>query len=202
MTLCTGSGSLPQHIYCQVERSFVRSNADAGTEPCVWFGLRAYPGRAWGCHVMLECGAIVRDIPLHALCTREDAAEWSLEEAQHWDCYGSQFSVLKYAYLSGLEARTKCQRYEYLGEYLFTVAPLNDAYSAEPEQAKEFMFLELRNGRFTAQPTNRVLFIERSFTNPHTEWPADIQRQSEVWACESEPDHTPEPAIEIIRGAA
>jgi hypothetical protein len=185
MTLCTGSGSLPQHIYCHVERSFVRTGEQTGTEPAVWFGLRAYPGRAWGAHVMLECGAVVRDVPLHALAQHVDAEDWLLEESQHWDCYGDQFSLVRYTYLSGLEARAKCGPAEHLGEYLFTACPLNDGFSAEPEQSKEFMFLALRNGRFTAQPTNRVLFIERSFTDS-TGWPADIQRQSEVWSCESE----------------
>jgi len=186
MTLCTGSGSLPQHIYCHVERSFVRTGEQTGTEPCVWFGLRSYPGRAWGCHVMLENGAVVRDIPLNQLAQHDYAQPWNLEDAQKWDCYGDQFSLVRYTYLQGLEARVRCRTAEEdLGEYLFTACPLNDGFTAEPEQNKEFMFLALRNGRYTAQPTNRVLFIERSFT-VDTGWPADIQRQSDVWSCESE----------------
>ena len=62
----TGSGSLPHHVYCLVDRAHTRGGLE-GFEPCVWFGLRSYPARAWGCHVMLECGAVVRDLPLHAL---------------------------------------------------------------------------------------------------------------------------------------
>lgn len=188
MTLCTGSGSLPQHIYCHVDREYVRTGEQTGFEPCVWFGLRSYPGRAWGCHVMLENGAVVRDVPLKALAQHADAEDWWLvTESQQWDCYGDQFSLVRYTYLSGLEARAKCASAEHLGEYLFTACPLNDGFSAEPEQSKEFMFLALRNGRFTAQPTNRVLFIERSFTTD-TGWPADIQRQRDVWSCESAED--------------
>lgn len=186
MTLCTGSGSLPHHIYCHVDRSFTRGAPASGFEPCVWFGLRAYAGRAWGCHVMLECGAVVRDMPLHALSRYDepDDEPWLLEDAQHWDCYGDQFSLVRYTYLSGLEARVKCADDEHIGEYLFTACPLNDGFSAEPAQSKEFKFFALRNGRYTAQPTNRVLFIERSFT-VEKDWPTDIQRQSEVWSCES-----------------
>jgi len=193
MTLCTGSGSLPQHIYCHVERLYTRNGIQDGTEPCVWFGLRSYPGRAWGCHVMLECGAVVRDIPLDGLLqnARDDSDGWLLDMAQHWDCYSNQFSLVRYTYLQGLEARVKCGRgedeEEHLGEYLFTACPMNDGFSAEPEQSKEFMFLALRNGYYTAQPTNRVLFIERSFTDD-TGWPTDIQRQSKVWSCESAED--------------
>jgi len=190
MTLCTGSGSLPSHIYCHVERFYTRNGFGTGTEPCVWFGLRSYPGRAWGCHIMLECGAVVRDIPLDALLqnAQDDSDGWLLDMAQHWDCYGDQFSLVRYTYLQGLEARVKCGRgedeEEHLGEYLFTACPMKDGFSAEPEQSKEFMFMALRNGYYTAQPTNRVLFIERSFTDD-TGWPVDIQRQSEVWSCES-----------------
>lgn len=184
MTLYTGSGPLPQHLYCHVERRFVRTGEQSGTEPAVWFGLRAYAGRAWGCHIMLECGAVIRDLPLHALSEKPDAEPWTLAEAQHWDCYGDSFSLLRYTYLQGLEARVKCGRGEHLGEYLFTVCPLGDGFSAAPEQSKEFKFLKLSNGRFTAQPTNRLLFIERSFTE-HAGWPPDVQRQREVWSCES-----------------
>lgn len=185
MTLCTGSGNLPQHVYCFVESRFVRSGEPSGFERCVWFGLRAFAGRAWGAHVMLECGAIVRDLPLHALAQHADAAPWTPANAQHWDCYGEQFSVVRYTYLQGLEAHVRCDNEEHLGVYLFTVCPMHDAYSAEPEQSKEFKFVALGNGRFTAQPTNRILFIERSFTNG-TGWPVNIQRQSAIWSCENE----------------
>jgi hypothetical protein len=156
-----------------------------GVEPCIWFGLRAFAGRAWGCHVMLACGAIVRDLPLHALAQHYGAEPWTPAKAQQWDCYGDQFSVVRYTYLQGLEARVRCESEEHLGAYLFTVCPMNDGYSAEPEQSKEFKFVALRNGRFTTQPTNRVLFIERSFTDD-TGWPVNIRRQSDVWSCESE----------------
>jgi hypothetical protein len=187
VTLCTGSGSLLQHIYCFVQSSFVRTGEPSGFEPAVWFGLRSYAGRAWGCHVLLECGAVVRDLPLHALAQHDEAEAWTLEQSQHWDCYGDQFSLVRYTYLQGLEARVKCASAEHLGEYLFTACPLGDGFSAEPQQSKEFMFLALRNGRFAAQPTNRVLFIERSFTE-QAAWPTDIQRQRDVWSCESAPD--------------
>lgn len=184
MTQYTGSGPLPQHIYCHVEKSFLRSGGQTGTEPCVWFGLHAYAGRAWGCHVMLECGAVVRDLPLHALSSSPDALPWTIEQAQHWDCYGSDFSIVRYTYLQGLNARVKCSNHEFSGQYLFTVCPLNDGFTAEPEQSKEFKFLSLENGRYTAQPTNRVLFTEHSFT-VNAGWPTDIQRQNKVWSCET-----------------
>ena len=193
MSLCTGSGSLPKHVYCQVDSRFVRTGADVGSqksEPCVWFGLQSYPGRAWGCHVMLECGAVVRSLPLHALrwkCGGEarEGFAWNARDAQEWDCYGLQFSLHEYSYLSGLEARVKLRRGGILrGEYMFTAVPVNDAYTAEPAQSKEFMFLMMENGRFAAMPTNRVLFIDASFTSGDLSWPADIKLQEECWSAE------------------
>jgi hypothetical protein len=71
----------------------------------------------------------------------------------------------------------------YAGEYLFTAAPLGDGFSREPEQNKEFVFARLDNGRLTVQPTNRVLFEERSFTDV-VEWPRDVRRQTAVYSCE------------------
>lgn len=49
-------------------------------------------------------------------------------------------------------------------------------------------------------PQHVYCFVERSFTEPSS-WPADIQRQSEVWSCESAPDLEPH-AFEIVKGAA
>jgi len=70
------------------------------------------------------------------------------------------------------------------GEYLFTAAPINDGYSAYPEQAKEFKFIKLTNGRLTVQPTNRVAFEDLSFTGTISELPKGLARQSTVWTCE------------------
>lgn len=188
MTLMTGSGSLPAHVYCLVDRRYTRTDADGlqpQLEPCVWFGLRSYPGRAWGCHVLLECGAMVRDLPLHALAHGlRPQGSWSVQQAQTWDCYGLQWSAHRYEYLQGLEAQVKCGQVM-RGDYLFTVVPIGDAFTAEPEQAKEFSFFALNNGRFTAQPTNHVLFEERSFTSSG-DWPTNIRLQSTVWAAETE----------------
>lgn len=184
MTLYTGSGSLPHHGYCLVDRAYTRKSG-SGFEPCVWFGLRSYPTRAWGCHVMLECGAVVRDLPLHALAHGEDPQPWTVKQAQTWDCYGWGFSLHAYNYLSGLQARAKCNGLEFGGSYLFTAMPIGDGYTADPGQSKEFMFLKLANGRFTAQPTNHVLFQETSFTEDEG-WPTDVRRQVDVWACETE----------------
>jgi hypothetical protein len=72
---------------------------------------------------------------------------------------------------------------EHEGEYLFSVAPVGDAFSAAPDQGKEFTFVRLDNGRLTIQPTDYVLFQEKSFTSVEG-WPRGMKRSSEVWSCE------------------
>lgn len=87
------------------------------------------------------------------------------------DCYGDGFSVLEYWYLAGLDCKVRANGNEHVGQYLFTVAPVGDAFSHYPDQAKEFMFIALENGRLTVQPTNHVVFRERSFTDSKMEFP-------------------------------
>ena len=177
-------GELPRHIYCYVDSIYTHTESQ-GFLPCVWFGLVSYPGRTWGCTVMLECGAIYRNVPAHAIAFDQDPQNpWSPDEAQSYDCYGERFTTLEYTYLSGLDCKAKCKDIPYKGKYLFTVAPIGDGYSAYPEQAKEFCFIQLDNGRLTIQPTNHVVFRERSFTDNKLEFPSGLRRQTNVWSAE------------------
>ena len=67
------------------------------TTRAVWFGLVSIPSRMWGCNVVLESGAIYRNLPLHALAACEQPEPmWTAKDAQTWDCYGYDFSVLAY----------------------------------------------------------------------------------------------------------
>ena len=177
-------GELPRHIYCYVDSTFTHKEPH-GFLPCVWFGLVSYPGRVWGCTVMLECGAIYRNVPAHAIAFRPWPAQpWNASEAQTWDCYGEDFTVLEYKYLAGLECKAKTISGEFEGQYLFTAAPIGDGFSAYPEQAKEFCFIELDIGRLTIQPTDKVVFRERSFTDNKLEFPKGMRRQDYIFSAE------------------
>ena len=115
---------------------------------------------------------------------RSNAPPWTPAQAQTWDAYGYQFSILEYPYLSSMNARARLQDdSEQRGMYLFTLAPVGDAFSAAPSQSKEFYFLQLENGRFTAQPTNHVLIEDRSFT-ANIAWPTFLRRQDEWYSAE------------------
>jgi len=147
-----------------------------------------YPGRTWGCTVLFENGAIYRNLPPHALAFDNPPSEvdWTPQDAQTWDCYGWDFTMIEYSYLRGLDVLVRTKRKQaHEGEYLFSAAPVGDGFSAHPEQAKEFSFIRLFNGRLTIQPTNNVLFRERSFTTHDlTTFPTDLKRQTDVWTSE------------------
>lgn len=178
-------GSLPKHLYVLVDTEFTHRES-VGFMPAVWFGLTSHPGRMWGCNVMFENGAIYRNLPLHALAHRADAEKnWSKQCAQRWNCYGHDWSATDYVYLRGLYCSTRCasDRFE-PGHYLFTVAPVNDAFSEAPDQSKEFTFVKLDNGRFTVQPTDHLLFEDKSFTTHQWIWPKGFKRQTEIYSCE------------------
>jgi len=174
MALFTHAGALITHQYCWIEPNAIGAH---GGLRAVWFGLTCFPGRAFGCHVLLECGAVYRNVPLHQLSTVRDAPPWTAAQAQTWDSYGYDFSIIEYPFFANMNARVKLQDdTEHDGHYLFTLVPVGDAFSAAPEQSKEFYFVQLDNGRYTSQPTNQVLIEDKSFVDK-LEWPTFLQRQ-------------------------
>ena len=181
-------GQLPHHQYVQVDTRFTHTQPVLPSTPAVWFGLVSYPGRAWGCTVLLESGAVYRNLPLHALAHKLDGLSipWRPQDAQHWDCYGSGFTTLAYDTLRGLECLAKTADVQRQGEYLCTIAPVGDAYSAVPSQSKELVLVALVNGRYTLQPTDRVVFRDMSFTVGEG-FPRGLKRQEDTYSAEVEP---------------
>lgn len=180
----TLTGQLPRHIYTYVDTSHTHVQP-VGFIPAVWFGLVSYPGRAWGCTVMLESGAVYRNLPPHAIAFSETPeAVWEPKQSQHWDCYSWDFATLEYDYLRGLDCKVKANCKDYLGQYLFSATPVGDGFTAATDQNKEFSFIRLDNDRLTTQPTNHIVFQDRSFTDGKMEFPKGLKRQTEVWSVE------------------
>ena len=189
-------GQLPHHQYVHVLTAFTHKQPETPSIPAIWFGLVSYPGRAWGCNVLLENGAVYRNLPLHALAhtTEGLSVPWGPRDAQHWDCYGSGFTTLRYDTLRGLECSAKTADTTSLGEYICTIAPIGDAYSAVPSQSKELVLIALTNGRYTLQPTDRVVFHDSSFTTGQPRlarnsamqlaFPRGLKRQDETYSSE------------------
>lgn len=173
--------SLPRHLYAFVDSELIYQQP-CGLVPCVWFGLVGVPGRAWGLNVMLESGAVYRNIPPHGIAFTQKAAKWKLKQAQHWDCYSATFQLHEYDYLAGLRCRVNVAGSDWLrGRYLFTLFPYSDGFSAEPEQAKEHKFVQLDNGRLAIVPTNKIVFSDDSFTVPGFN---RLKTQKTVWRVE------------------
>ena len=179
-------GPLPRHLYVYVDTTFThRVIQGPRYQPAVWFGLTSTPGRMWGCTIMFETGAVYRSLPPHALAFSMHPEEsWTVTDAQTWDCYGTDFSALEYPYLAGLRCLAKTGTATSEGRYLFSAAPVGDGFSAQPEQAKEFHFIQLENGRLTVQPTDRVVYEERSFTTGPLAFPHGLRAQTHVYRCE------------------
>lgn len=184
-------GSLPKHQYIYVDSKFIYEEP-CGFVPAVWFGLCSHPSRMWGLNVMLECGAVYRALPPHAVAFSENPPDWQAHESQLWDCYGYDWSAEEYTYLRGLEADARICGQNYRGTYLFTVAPMNDGFSEAPEQSKEFMFVALDNGRLTIQPTNRVRFRDASFTIDNAPMPK-LKLSTLTYHCETQRNPTANP---------
>ena len=180
-------GQLPHHQYVHVDTAFTHRTPEVSSIPGIWFGLVSYPGRAWGCNVLLENGAVYRNLVIHALAHKMEGLSipWKASDAQHWDCYGPGFTALAYDTLRGLECTAKTADVQRQGEYLCTIAPVGDAYSAVPSQSKELVLVALTNGRYTLQPTDRVVFRDQSFTTGEG-FPRGLRRQDETYSAEGE----------------
>jgi hypothetical protein len=59
---------------------------------------------------------------------------------------------------------------------------MNDGYTQDPSQSKEFMFIQLDNGRLCIMPTNELRFHDKSYTEG--DWPTNIKLNTNVWRVE------------------
>jgi hypothetical protein len=185
--LYTHVGELPRHIDCWVDDVAVLREPKGEVLPCRWFGLSSHPGRMWGCTVLLENGAIYRDVPPHMMAFREKPkAAWLPSYAQRWDCYGLEFTTIAYSVLADLKCQCRFGDGDWTenGRYLFTAAPIGDGFSDDPRQDKEFWFVALHNGRLTIQPTDKVQFTDGSWTTHAGKWPSGLKRSDTIWRCE------------------
>lgn len=178
---------LPRHRYCYViEEAVLHGGSETTTLPCVWWGMSATPGRMFGCHILLESGAMVVDLPLHALRHQPTATQpWTPQEAQRWDGYGWSMETYEPAYLADLRCRVLAADHKNVvgrGDLWFAVDHVRDGYSLEPGQHKIHWVVALADGVFTCVPQDMVLVTETSFTIEQSI--PRIRRQDDLWSCE------------------
>lgn len=173
------------HQYAFVDTQFTHRDPH-GFVPVVWLAVHSVPGRMFGATLLFESGALYRDVPLHALAHVDDPAPvWRPQDAQTWNSYGEQVQVVRLPYLDGLRCAARISGQHALdGRYVCSLQPLQDDYSRAPAQDKTFTLLALDNGRYTCQPTDRILVQDSSFTTHRGEWPTGLKRASQSYSCE------------------
>ena len=177
---------LPTHRYVWVRDTFVHREPTGALVPAVWYGVSSTHGRAFGCHVLLESGAMVLDLPLHALSHDANVeGEPSIQEAVAWDSFGEDVEVYAVPYLAGLTATLLNDRHqltELQGALWFALDWVRNGYSDYPEQHKHLWIVAVDGGAFCALPQDRLLVHEASFTDVTGVPP--VARQRTVWSAE------------------
>lgn len=187
--------NLPKHLYAYLRTEFC-NNLEPGTEgfiPCVVFGAESNLNRALGFHVLREDGALVSQVPLHALCWIEGAPRQELFDLCEWDCFGHWLSVIEFSYLA--DAPVDClnlQDEQMDGAYVCTFDFLDNGFSNCPSQHKCLHLIRLDSGNFALKPNNRCRFQDLSFTRNIFAWsePPKIKTNRILWRSEEEPEAT------------
>ena len=181
---------LPKHRYVWVDDAFVAKEPEGKLLPAVWFGVSTHPGRALGCHIMLECGATVIDLPLHCLRSKADAPlverDDEVARSVYWDCFGWDLEIFESPYLSGLWAEIISQDPLVAdgGIAWFAVDWVDNGWSNYPEQHKWLWIVAADDGRLMAVPQDKLKFEELSFTENGTFPNGGIKRQTQIWSAE------------------
>jgi len=181
------NADLTEHKYVWVRNEFILNDESKhdGLTPAVWFGVSSTPGRAMGCHVLLENGATVIDLPLNALCCEPAPATGvGIEECMGWDSFGWDIETYEPEYLSGLTVLMIDS--DITGEAWFAVDWKKNGWSNYPEQHKWLWIIAGDDGNLYARPQNDLLFYAASFTeSEHGRIPAGgIKRQRIAWKAE------------------
>jgi len=173
---------IPHHIYGYVDKSFI-CKEEKGWMECAWFGIHAHAGRAITLTLHLKNGAVYRHVPPHAFAFEETAPEWSIQQAQAWDAFGDEFSIVTYPYLKCLEALVPLNirlSVTAWAQYLFSVEFLHDGWSEAPDQSKAFHFFRTHDDRLTIQPGDSCLFWDTSF-NTNKGFPTNLKTADQWW---------------------
>lgn len=189
------------HLRVWVRDAFLHDldTTQRGRTPGTAHAVCTIKGRALGFHVLLDNGAHISRLPIHALVTREDAPEVPLDEPwrlQLWNCFSYDAVVTEYEWLQGCRVRVALpDGKHYGGTYLFTVDyyGCQDAEAAGDAGWKCHHLIELDNGLLAAQPNNRVCWYEPSCTEPFpADQPPAYRTMSRTWSVEDGAKWRPE----------
>ena len=186
--------ALPRHRYVWVMSDYVRPSDDASSPydliPAVWWGVSVQPNRVLCCHVVLENGAMVVDLPLHALRwhTDKEPTDKLLPLAAKyftWDCYGWDAEIVQPPYLDEMRVQLLDHEHKLTIDYgylWFAVDHMKDGFGMEPAQHKHLWVVANTCGRFSWVPQDQLLIHDKSFTE--VDGVPKIKRQDRTWSCE------------------
>ena len=182
--------SLPRHRYVWVLSTFaVKDDQPAHLIPAVWFGVSVTPDRMMGCHVVLENGAMIVDLPLHALRHTADGSliDIGADCSATWDMYGFDAEVFAPPYITDTYVEvldsSHQQSEDAFGQAWFAIDHLTDGYALEPGQHKHLWVVALyEGGIFVQVPQDQLLVHEASFTA--VKGVPRVKRQDRIWRAE------------------
>jgi hypothetical protein len=189
MGLMAHNLSLPIHRYVWVLSSFVlKSDEPVHLIPAVWFGVSVTPDRMMGCHVVLENGAMVIDLPLHALrhTANADLSPQRPSATARWDMYGFDAEIFAPPYMVNTRVQLLDTNHKPTNDYgqaWFAVDHLTDGYALDPAQHKHLWVVALDiTGLLRQVPQDQLMVHDWSFTE--VDDIPQIKRQSTVWRAE------------------
>lgn len=183
---------LPRHRYVWVAKYMVMNIDIDGPHsleekiPAVWWGVSVTPNRLLGCHVLLENGAMVIDVPLMALSwLPETVAHQEWVHHATWDSYGWDAEIVASDYLDAMPVKLLDHNHKLTdvrGELWFAVDHVRDGFSMEPAQHKHLWVVAVEDGRFAWLPQDQLLLLDKSFTTVANVPP--VKRQDTVYRVE------------------
>lgn len=129
------------------------------------FGVAAVPGRALGFHVLSDWGAIWWRLPIHALCTREDAPARKLSDLEPWNVFSQNLSVHTFDLLGESRAVCRVGSEQIEGTYITTIdwwgTPYADGVGAFGHKAAHIIHLD--DGNVAALPGNFIRWRNKAW---------------------------------------
>lgn len=176
---------------CLVRREFLRDFRDGygEFERAIAIGGVLRKDMALCVTVLLECGALWYELPLHAICWKECEPK-ELKFHQRWDCLSGEWTAHRYEHLRHLAVEVVPYAADpgagtLPGSYMFTIDMSGSFYADHPAEHKTLNIIALDSGHIVAMPNNKVLFRDETFTSLAM---PDYVRNSRHYFCE-EPEH-------------
>ena len=169
----------PVPVYVRKEYLYDLEKGHGEFTPGIWISVKSTQYKALYFETLLtDYGALYDKLPISAFVWKTDHGELlPLDVLQLWDCFDYDLTVVQKPLLSRCEFFGKDKRM-HPGEYEFTIdnahrdhAYLDTNFSEHDPEHKSFNVIKLDNGQFAAQPNNRMLIYDKSYSPKQLKFP-------------------------------